>query len=225
MGYNSADSFSHNRLDSSSAFAFSGSDVKTDFFRPGSLSPLYTSIQFYSPLFLQRLTGNKWSFLSLAGKGVRSREMEEIVSDEESETVQNLTTDSSILPPESDIIEIETTTITQFLENVFNNATEQNTTDLESDSSEVVSFTTILNNTTTFNETQGFSSYFGGFDLPEYAVFGGVLLLSAVIGVFFGCFGKGQKSTTANYLIANRQMSTIPAALSLLCRFVGLSKV
>jgi len=56
------------------------------------------------------------------------------------------------------------------------------------------------------------------FDLPEFGVFGAVLLLSAAIGVFYGCFGKGHKSTE-EYLFANRQVAALPAALSLLCRY------
>lgn len=51
----------------------------------------------------------------------------------------------------------------------------------------------------------------------EYAVFGAVLVSSMSIGVYYGCFGSRQKSTK-EFLLANRQMSSIPVALSLICR-------
>jgi hypothetical protein len=76
-----------------------------------------------------------------------------------------------------------------------------------------ISETTVPSNVTYFPNSISYQK----FDLPEYGVFGAVLLLSAAIGVFYGCFGKGQKSTEA-YLFADRQLATIPAALSLLCR-------
>jgi len=51
----------------------------------------------------------------------------------------------------------------------------------------------------------------------EYAVFGAVLAGSLAIGIYYGCFGSRQK-TTKEYLLANREMSSFPVALSLLCR-------
>ena len=59
------------------------------------------------------------------------------------------------------------------------------------------------------------------FDWPEYLVFGAVLLASASIGVFYGCFGSKQK-TNEEFLLGNRKMSAFPVALSLLCRLVFL---
>jgi len=53
----------------------------------------------------------------------------------------------------------------------------------------------------------------------EYAVLGTVLFCSTAIGVYYGFFTGGQKSTS-EYLLAGRNMSSIPLSLSLVCRFV-----
>ncbi|CAG7722558.1 unnamed protein product, partial [Allacma fusca] len=42
------------------------------------------------------------------------------------------------------------------------------------------------------------------FGAVEYVVFSVVLVLSAAIGIFYGCFGSKQKSTE-EFLMANRQ--------------------
>lgn len=55
------------------------------------------------------------------------------------------------------------------------------------------------------------------FKWPEYIVFAVMLAVSAGIGLFYGCFGKGQK-TTSEFLMAGRSMSTFPAAMSLIAR-------
>lgn len=55
------------------------------------------------------------------------------------------------------------------------------------------------------------------FGAAEYGVFGAVLALSAAVGIYYGCFGSKQK-TTEEFLMAGRQMSSVPVALSLLCR-------
>ena len=54
----------------------------------------------------------------------------------------------------------------------------------------------------------------------DYVVFIMVLALSAFIGVFYGCRGGGQK-TTKEFLMADRQMSAFPVALSLLASFMS----
>merc|ERR1719322_628963 len=56
------------------------------------------------------------------------------------------------------------------------------------------------------------------FGAANYAVFGGMLLISAAIGVFF--WWRGQKSTE-EYLMASRSMGTIPMTLSLVASFMS----
>merc|ERR1719322_168628 len=56
------------------------------------------------------------------------------------------------------------------------------------------------------------------FGAANYAVFGGMLLISAAIGVFF--WWRGQKSTE-EYLMASRGIGTIPMTLSLVASFMS----
>ena len=56
--------------------------------------------------------------------------------------------------------------------------------------------------------------------IPDYIVLVVVLAISAGIGIYYGCTGSKQ-STTAEFLMANRQMGTAPVALSLLASFLS----
>lgn len=51
----------------------------------------------------------------------------------------------------------------------------------------------------------------------DYFVFGMMLALSAGIGVFYGCFGKKMKDTK-QFLMAGKNMTTFPVAMSLIAR-------
>jgi Na+/proline symporter len=48
----------------------------------------------------------------------------------------------------------------------------------------------------------------------DYSMFGSMLFVSAVIGIYFGCFGTRQ-STKNEYLLGNKTMSVFPIAMSL----------
>lgn len=54
----------------------------------------------------------------------------------------------------------------------------------------------------------------------DYIVFTLVLLVSAGIGVFYGCTG-GKQKTTREFLMADRSMSVLPVTLSLLASFMS----
>lgn len=54
----------------------------------------------------------------------------------------------------------------------------------------------------------------------DYLVFSLVLAISAGIGIFYGFF-KGRNKTTAEFLMANRQMGVLPITLSLLASFMS----
>jgi len=56
--------------------------------------------------------------------------------------------------------------------------------------------------------------FFGAWD---YVVFGIMLIASASVGVYYGCFHKSQ--STEEYLLGGRKMKTIPIAISLIARF------
>ncbi|CAG7836014.1 unnamed protein product [Allacma fusca] len=75
---------------------------------------------------------------------------------------------------------------------------------------------------TTSEPTQGESldDLSSQFKWPEYVVFVLMLLVSAGIGVFYGCFG-GKQKTTSEFLMASRSMSTFPMAMSLIASFMS----
>ncbi|CAH0557166.1 unnamed protein product [Brassicogethes aeneus] len=63
------------------------------------------------------------------------------------------------------------------------------------------------------------------FQVVDYAVFGSMLLLSAVTGLYFGCKSKIFKKTTEQtldeYLVGGRTMAPLPVAMSLIASYVS----
>ena len=59
------------------------------------------------------------------------------------------------------------------------------------------------------------------FSVVDYVVFSVMLLLSALIGIWYGCGPGGRQSTTAEYLLGNRQMKSWPIAISILVSFLS----
>lgn len=55
------------------------------------------------------------------------------------------------------------------------------------------------------------------FTLADYLVVGVMLLVSCIIGTFYGFFGKKQK-TSDDFLLGGSNMGTIPMSLSLAAR-------
>ncbi|XP_076438939.1 sodium-coupled monocarboxylate transporter 1-like [Babylonia areolata] len=58
------------------------------------------------------------------------------------------------------------------------------------------------------------------FQVWDYVVFALMLAVSAAIGVFYGCRG-GRQKTTKEFLMANRSMSIVPVAISILVSFMS----
>ena len=58
------------------------------------------------------------------------------------------------------------------------------------------------------------------FGIVDFAVFGVMLLLSTVIGIYHA-FTGGRQRTTKEFLFANRGMMAVPVALSLLASFMS----
>ena len=57
------------------------------------------------------------------------------------------------------------------------------------------------------------------FSIVDYVVFSIMLLISALIGIWYGCGPGGNKQrTTAEYLLGDRQMKNWPVAISIQCR-------
>ncbi|XP_077993920.1 sodium-coupled monocarboxylate transporter 1-like [Glandiceps talaboti] len=54
-----------------------------------------------------------------------------------------------------------------------------------------------------------------GLSIADYSVFGVILALCAVIGIYFGCSGTKQRSQN-EYLLANRRMHALPVAASIM---------
>ncbi|XP_070557194.1 sodium-coupled monocarboxylate transporter 1-like [Ptychodera flava] len=59
-----------------------------------------------------------------------------------------------------------------------------------------------------------------GFSLADYIVFAAMLSLSVAIGIYYGCTGKKQ-STTSEYLLADRRMNYVPVSFSIMASFVS----
>ncbi|XP_009896787.2 sodium-coupled monocarboxylate transporter 1 [Dryobates pubescens] len=59
-----------------------------------------------------------------------------------------------------------------------------------------------------------------GFTVWDYVVFAGMLLISAIIGVYYAFVGGGQK-TSKDFLTGGRSMSALPVALSLTASFMS----
>lgn len=64
------------------------------------------------------------------------------------------------------------------------------------------------------------SQHTNTFSTWDYVVFGGLLCVSAGIGVFHGFFGGGQKNTK-EFLVAGRSMGAIPVGMSLVASFMS----
>ena len=56
------------------------------------------------------------------------------------------------------------------------------------------------------------------FDTLDYIVFIAMLLLSALIGVYFAFFAKQKQNTTMEYLMGGKSMGIFPISMSLIAR-------
>ncbi|XP_031566420.1 sodium-dependent multivitamin transporter-like [Actinia tenebrosa] len=59
------------------------------------------------------------------------------------------------------------------------------------------------------------------FSIVDYVVFSIMLLISAAIGIWYGCGPGGKQTTTKEYLLADRKMRIIPVAISLLVSYLS----
>ena len=59
------------------------------------------------------------------------------------------------------------------------------------------------------------------FSVIDYVVFSIMLLISALIGIWYGCGPGGKQKTTAEYLLGDRQMKNWPVAISILVSFLS----
>jgi insulin-like growth factor 2 mRNA-binding protein 1 len=52
----------------------------------------------------------------------------------------------------------------------------------------------------------------------DYTVFGTMLFLSALIGIYFAFFAKQKQNTTSEYLMGGKTMGIFPISMSLIAR-------
>lgn len=57
------------------------------------------------------------------------------------------------------------------------------------------------------------------FSTFDYTIFGIMLALSALIGVYFGFISKKKQNNTNEYLLGGKQMNFFPIAASLIARY------
>lgn len=53
------------------------------------------------------------------------------------------------------------------------------------------------------------------FSTIDYVLFGGMMLLSLLIGVYYGFIRKEKQNTAAEYLLGSKKMKVWPTAISL----------
>lgn len=56
------------------------------------------------------------------------------------------------------------------------------------------------------------------FDAIDYVVFAVMLVVSALIGVYFAFFAKVKQNTTSEYLMGGKTMGIFPISMSLIAR-------
>lgn len=56
------------------------------------------------------------------------------------------------------------------------------------------------------------------FDALDYCVFGGMLAVSALIGIYFAYFAKQKQNSTSEYLLGGRKLGIFPMSMSLVAR-------
>lgn len=59
------------------------------------------------------------------------------------------------------------------------------------------------------------------FSAVNYAVFGLMLAMSALIGVYFGFFAKKKQDNTVEYLLGGKKMNFFPIAASLIASHIS----
>ncbi|XP_065340300.1 sodium-coupled monocarboxylate transporter 2-like [Cloeon dipterum] len=59
------------------------------------------------------------------------------------------------------------------------------------------------------------------FSIIDYAVFGGMLMFSAAIGVYFAFFAKRKQNTTNEYLMGSKSLGIFPISMSLIASYIS----
>lgn len=59
------------------------------------------------------------------------------------------------------------------------------------------------------------------FSWYDYSLFGTMMIVSILIGIYFGCFGNKQSSAN-EYLLGEKSMGVFPIAMSLVARYTHI---
>ncbi|XP_071451106.1 sodium-coupled monocarboxylate transporter 1-like [Hetaerina americana] len=59
------------------------------------------------------------------------------------------------------------------------------------------------------------------FSALDHTLFTGMLVVSAIIGIYFAFFAKQKQNTTAEYLMGGRKMGIVPVSLSLIASYIS----
>lgn len=62
-----------------------------------------------------------------------------------------------------------------------------------------------------------------GFNVADYVIFISLLVLSTLIGIYYGFVAKKKQDNTAEYLFGGKEMTLIPIAISLIVQYVILT--
>lgn len=68
------------------------------------------------------------------------------------------------------------------------------------------------------NESPNYNMSHLVFGWIDYLLFGSLLIISILIGIYFGCFSK--QDSAGEYLYGGKKMGYVPVAFSILARFV-----
>lgn len=58
------------------------------------------------------------------------------------------------------------------------------------------------------------------FNTIDYVVFAALLVLSSLIGIYYGFLAKNKQDNTAEYLLGNKQITLLPISISLIASYV-----
>ncbi|XP_077287850.1 sodium-coupled monocarboxylate transporter 1-like [Arctopsyche grandis] len=77
-----------------------------------------------------------------------------------------------------------------------------------------------MNETNMENVTEGITEKVVEFDLSDYVVFAMMIMISTLVGIYFGCFGSKQK-TAKEYLLGGKTMKVLPVGFSLVASSIS----
>ena len=78
-----------------------------------------------------------------------------------------------------------------------------------------------FNFTNTIQVNEYYKPSINRLSVVDYAAIVGLLLASALVGVYYSIFDRAAQSTTSGYLLADKSLHPFPVAFSLMATFVS----